>query len=36
MESINIADRPSSSSNRALKKFSKKKDGKTAKAENKV
>ena len=36
MASINIADRPSSSKNRAPKKFAKKKGGRTAKAKNKV
>ena len=36
MALINIADRPSSSRNRASKKFSKKKGGRAAKTENKV
>ena len=36
MASVNIADRASSSKNRAPKKFAKKKGGKTAKVENKV
>ena len=36
MASINITDRPSSSKNRAPKKFAKKKGGRTAKATNKV
>ena len=36
MASVNIADRASSSKNRAPKKFAKKKGGKPAKTENKV
>ena len=36
MASVNIADRPSSSKNRAPKKFTKKNGGRTAKVENKV
>ena len=36
MASINIADRPSSSKNRAPKKFAKKKGGRVAKTETKV
>ena len=36
MASINIADRPSSSRNRAPKKFAKKKGGRAAKTETKV
>ena len=36
MASVNIADRPSSSRNQALKKFVKKKDGRAAKTETKV
>ena len=36
MASINIANRPSSSKIRGLKKFAKKKGSRTAKAENKV
>ena len=36
MASINIANRPISSKSRALKRFAKKKGGRTAKAENKV
>ena len=36
MTSVNIVDRPSSSKNRAPKKFAKKKGGRTTKVENKV
>ena len=36
MASVNIADKPSSLKSRALKRFVKKKGGRTAKVENKV